>query len=173
MTQHEIIALRCLSCGGGITEPSRDKPFGAEFRCGSCGVTSVLIIDRALVPLGILQKEGEKVCLTCGRVAVREAQFCQEGHPLTRRCVYAYCSRDFAVDHQRCDFCGNLQTQPPGVYQGTVKTVFYNGDAEVKIEGFPTVMMLKSWTNRKLKEGEQITVEKVEIQQGICEIHLK
>jgi hypothetical protein len=53
-------------------------PFGAEFRCDHCGVTSVLIIDRALVPLSTLQKQGEKVCIECGRMELREARFCQE-----------------------------------------------------------------------------------------------
>jgi predicted RNA-binding Zn-ribbon protein involved in translation (DUF1610 family) len=104
LTQHEIVALRCPSCGGGITQPSREMAFGAEFRCDHCGITSVLIIDRALVPLSSLQKQGEKVCTACGRVAQREARFCQEGHALVRKCTK--CLAEFAVDHQRCDSCG-------------------------------------------------------------------
>jgi hypothetical protein len=79
-------------------------PFGAEFRCDHCGIRSVLIIDRALVPLSSLQKQGEKVCTACGRVAQREARFCQEGHALVRKCTK--CLAEFAVDHQRCDSCG-------------------------------------------------------------------
>ena len=110
MTQHEIVPLRCPSCGSGINEPSREVAFGAEFRCDVCGISSVLIIDRALVPLGTLQKEGEKVCLECGRIAAREARFCQEGHVLVRTCIDRYCGREFAVDHLRCDFCGRLQS---------------------------------------------------------------
>jgi acetyl-CoA carboxylase biotin carboxyl carrier protein len=82
-------------------------PFGAEFRCDHCGVISVLIIDRALVPLSTLQKQGEKVCIACGRTALREARFCQEGHKLVRACTE--CQKEFAVDHQRCDYCGQLQ----------------------------------------------------------------
>jgi biotin carboxyl carrier protein len=83
--------------------------FGAEFRCDHCGISSVLIVDRALVPLNTLLKQGEKVCSTCGRMALREARFCQEGHVLIRRCVYHNCHREFPSDHQRCDFCGRLQ----------------------------------------------------------------
>src|SRR5438445_1347146 len=99
MEEHRIVALRCPSCGGGPSEPSREMPFGAEFRCDHCSVISVLIIDRALVPLSTLQKQGEKVCITCGRVAQREARFCQEGHALVRRCVYHDCLLEFPVGH--------------------------------------------------------------------------
>ena len=116
MTQHEIVALRCPSCGSGITEPSREKAFGAEFRCDVCGIASVLIVDRALVPLSTLQKAGEKVCVACGRVAQREARFCQEGHPLVRKCIK--CLHEFAVDHQRCDSCGWIQNVKPGTVEG-------------------------------------------------------
>jgi hypothetical protein len=112
MTIHEVVALRCPSCGGGITQPSREMPFGAEFRCDHCGISSVLIIDRALVPLSTLQKQGEKICTACGRVAQREARFCQEGHTLVRACVH--CHLEFAVDHQRCDYCGWPQNVKPG-----------------------------------------------------------
>jgi hypothetical protein len=115
MTVHEIVALRCPSCGGGITQPSREMPFGAEFRCDRCGISSVLIIDRALVPLSSLQKQGERVCTACGRVSQREARFCQEGHPLVRRCINStVCTAEFAVDHQRCDSCGWPQNVKPG-----------------------------------------------------------
>ncbi len=89
-------------------------PFGAEFRCEHCGVICVLILDRALVPLSTLQKQGEKVCTTCGRVAPRDARFCQLGHPLIRKCVNQKCFKEFAVDHQRCDYCGWLQHVKPG-----------------------------------------------------------
>lgn len=116
MTPHEIVALRCPSCSGGISQPSREMPFGAEFRCDRCGITSVLIIDRALVPLSTLQKQGEKVCTVCGRVAQREARFCQEGHALVRKCIK--CLTEFAVDHQRCDSCGWLQNVQPGTVVG-------------------------------------------------------
>lgn len=116
MTNHEIVALRCPACNGGITQPTREMPFGAEFRCEICGITSVLIINQALVPLSSLQKQGEKVCIICGRVALREAQFCQEGHALTKQCLN--CSHGIAVDHQRCDFCGWEQTVKPFTDEG-------------------------------------------------------
>jgi RecJ-like exonuclease len=46
------------------------------------------------------------VCPTCGSIAVRQARFCQEGHTLVQQCLH--CHGEFAVDHQRCDFCGKL-----------------------------------------------------------------
>ena len=107
--QHEIVPLRCPSCGSGAGTPSRGMPFGAEFSCESCGVTSVLIINRELLPLGTLQKHGDKVCFTCGRLASKEARFCQEGHSLVRRCLA--CNKEFPVEHQRCDFCGRLHLE--------------------------------------------------------------
>ena len=116
MTQPEIVALRCPSCGGGITQPSREMAFGAEFRCGHCNITSVLIIDQALIPLSSLQKQGERVCIACGRVAQREARFCQEGHALVRKCIK--CLTEFAVDHQRCDSCGWPQSVKLGTDEG-------------------------------------------------------
>ena len=62
------------------------------------------------------QHEGEKVCTVCGRVAQREARFCQEGHALVRKCVK--CLTEFAIDHQRCDSCGWLQSVKPGTAEG-------------------------------------------------------
>lgn len=118
MTQHEIVALRCPSCGSGITEPSREKPFGAEFRCDGCGVTSVLIINRALLPVDALQKSGDQVCAICGRVAKLDARFCQDGHPLVRRCLNQECLKEFPAHHQRCDHCGWLQDVMPGTLEG-------------------------------------------------------
>lgn len=116
MTQHELVPLRCPSCGRGITQPSREMAFGAAFRCDHCNTTSVLIVDQALVPLSSLQKVGEKVCTACGRVSQREARFCQEGHALVRRCVK--CLQEFTIDHQRCDFCGWVQTVNPAAKEG-------------------------------------------------------
>ena len=122
MTKHTILPLRCPSCGGTASQPSREMSFGAEFRCDHCGVTSVLIIDQALVPLGTLQKQGEKVCVTCGRVALREARFCQAGHSLVRKCVY--CALEFPVEHQLCDFCGKLQAN----WKAEAKQLLVSGD---------------------------------------------
>jgi hypothetical protein len=111
MEKHEIIPLRCPACSGAINQPTRETTFGAEFRCEICGITSVLIINQALVPLSTLQKLGIKVCTICGRVAQSEARFCQEGHALIRKCLK--CLKEFAVDHQRCDFCGWIQSVNP------------------------------------------------------------
>ena len=50
---------------------------------------------------------------------LREARFCQEGHALVQECVL--CGKEFAVDHQRCDYCGRLVLDSlDGVFQGTV-----------------------------------------------------
>lgn len=108
--KHEIVALRCPSCAQGYSQPFREVSFGGELRCGSCGVTSVLIIDRELVPLSTLAKQGERVCTSCGRLALQPARFCQAGHKLNRECVY--CAREFSVDHLICDFCGWPQDVP-------------------------------------------------------------
>ena len=116
MASHEIVPLKCPSCGSSTTGPSKQLAFGAEFSCAHCGCTSVLIINRELVALSSLQKQGEKVCTICGRVAQREARFCQEGHALVRKCIN--CFAQFAVDHQRCDFCGWLQSVNPDTVEG-------------------------------------------------------
>ncbi len=144
-------------------------PFGAEFRCDHCGVISVLIIDRALVPLSTLQRQGEKVCVACGRIALREARFCQEGHALVRRCVYQNCGQEFAIDHQRCDFCGKLQYDLPKLHevcQGTVTRVIDFG-AIVDLRGAEGLLHVSEIGNHRLKdmkEGEQITVKVVSIE---------
>lgn len=118
MTNLEIIALRCPSCSGAVTQPLVKTSFGAEFHCEICGITSVLIINQALVPLSSLQKQGEKVCTTCGRIAQREARFCQEGHSLVKRCNK--CGKEFSIYHQRCDFCGWLQSVTPGTPEAEI-----------------------------------------------------
>jgi hypothetical protein len=167
MKTPEIIALRCPSCGGGPSQPSRDLPFGAEFRCDHCGVTSVLIIDRALVPLSTLQKQGEKVCTTCGRMALREARFCQEGHALVQQCKI--CGKEFAVDYQRCDFCGRLVSDSlDGVLQGTVTRIVDFG-AFVDIGGIDGLLHISQIADHRirdvhdeLKVGEKINVKIIE-----------
>lgn len=114
MKSNEIVALRCPSCGEGITQPSREMPFGAEFRCDACGITSVLIINRALLPVDALQKSGDQVCAVCGRVAKLDARFCQDGHKLVRSCLNQDCGKEFSAHHLRCDYCGWLQDVIPG-----------------------------------------------------------
>jgi exoribonuclease R len=140
-------------------------PFGAEFRCDNCGVTSVLIIDQALVPLSTLMKQGEKVCIACGRMELREARFCQEGHALVQECQW--CGKEFAVDHQRCDYCGKLVTDSlDGVFQGTVTRIVDFGafvDIGGGIEGLLHISEIADHRVRdvrdELKEGEKINVK--------------
>jgi DNA-directed RNA polymerase subunit RPC12/RpoP len=112
MASHEITALQCPSCGSSNTGPTKPLAFGAEFSCAKCGGTSVLIINRALLPVDSLQKSGDQVCAMCGRVADRKARFCQDGHKLVRTCLK--CNKEFAAHHQRCDYCGWPQDVQPG-----------------------------------------------------------
>ncbi len=167
MTQNEIIALRCPSCGGSPSEPSREMSFGTEFRCNHCGVTSVMIIDKALIPLSTLMKQGEKVCAKCGRMALREARFCQEGHTLVQEC--SVCGKEFSVDHQRCDFCGRLASEGiflNGVYQGKVTRIVDFGAFVEIFPGIEGLLHISEITEQRirdvrevLKEGEQINVK--------------
>ncbi len=114
MASHEIAPLKCPSCGSSTTGPSKPLAFGAEFSCAHCGSTSVLIINRALLPVDALQKSGDQVCAICGRVAKLDARFCQDGHSLVRRCLNQECLKEFPAHHQRCDNCGWLQDVMPG-----------------------------------------------------------
>ena len=118
MASHEITALQCPSCGSSNTGPTKPLAFGAEFTCAKCGGTSVLIINRALLPVDTLHRSGDQVCAVCGRVAAREARFCQEGHKLVRSCINSECGREFAAHHQRCDYCGWPQNVKPGTQSG-------------------------------------------------------
>ena len=116
MASHEIAALQCPSCGSSNTGPTKPLAFGAEFTCAKCGSTSVLIINRALLPVDSLQKSGDQVCAECGRVADRKARFCQDGHKLVRSCIS--CQKEFAAHHQRCDYCGWPQDVRLGTQSG-------------------------------------------------------
>lgn len=118
MDTYEIAPLKCPSCGGATTAPSRPMAFGAEFSCARCGTTSVLVINRALFPADALQKSGDQVCAECGRVAKLDARFCQDGHKLVRTCVNRGCSREFPASHQRCDYCGWPQDVKAGTPEG-------------------------------------------------------
>lgn len=179
MIQNEIIALRCPSCGGSPSEPSREMSFGTEFRCNHCGVTSVMIIDKALVPLSTLMKLGEKVCTKCGRMALREARFCQAGHSLVQQCQL--CSKEFTVDHERCDFCGMLQLKLNSVHQGIVSHVnVVHALALVNINGRSTMLALEEIANHsiknihdELKVGEQITVKIINTHDNDIKVSLK
>jgi hypothetical protein len=112
LASHEIAPLNCPSCGSSTTGPTRPLAFGAEFTCAHCGSTSVLIINRALMLADALQATGDQVCAICGRVARREARFCQDGHKLVRECLK--CHHEFAAHHHRCDDCGWPQSTIPG-----------------------------------------------------------
>ena len=109
MASFEIIPLRCPSCGAVSSNPPRELSFGAEIRCSHCQATSLLVINRNLVLAEALQKTGEKVCVACGQVVLKEARFCQQGHALVRSCLS--CQKEFPAHHQRCDFCGRLQVE--------------------------------------------------------------
>jgi hypothetical protein len=113
VASHEIAPLKCPSCGSSMTGPTKPLAFGAEFSCTHCGSTSVLIINRAMLPVDALQRSGDQVCAACGRVAKVDARFCQDGHKLVRTCLR--CAKELAAHHQRCDYCG----WPQDVENGT------------------------------------------------------
>jgi len=86
-----------------------------------------------------------------------------------RECIYLNCTREFAVDHQRCDFCGKIQDVPPlklhQVYQGTVRDVSFN-DAVVDIGITRVVLNNEFFANHQvwdfrdeLKVGDTISVK--------------
>ena len=167
MTSHTI-PLLCASCGAAPTEPSRELAFGTEFRCDHCGVTSVLIIDRALMPLGTLQQHGEKVCTACGRVASREARLCQLGHPLVRRCGFPDCRGEYSVDHQRCDFCGRVPTKDVDaqLYRAIVREVVPYGAFVVLQESGKNALLhvayIPGGSSDALKKGQELDVRILE-----------
>jgi len=112
MSDVEIVALRCPSCGNASNVPEKELKFGYQFTCPYCGTVSVLIINRMLyIPL-----PGEKVCVKCGRVAPRGARFCQCGASLVRTCIF--CLKEFPVDHGICDYCGWPQDVEPSSEAG-------------------------------------------------------
>ena len=109
MPSFDLIALRCPSCGATSSSAPRAASYGAEIRCDHCQAVSILVINQNLVPMESLQRSGEKVCAECGQVAMKEARFCQQGHPLVRACLA--CAQEFPAHHQRCDFCGRVQLE--------------------------------------------------------------
>jgi len=112
MSSVEIVALRCPSCGNTSNVPEKELKFGYQFICQYCGTVSVLIINRMLyIPL-----PGEKVCVNCGRVAQRDARFCQCGASLVRTCIF--CLKEIPVDHDVCDYCGWPQDVEPSSEAG-------------------------------------------------------
>ena len=120
MVPHEIVPLKCPSCGSADTGPSTSLAFGAEFSCAKCGCTSVLIVNRALLAVDELQRSGDQVCAVCGRVAKVDARFCQDGHKLVRTCINRECGKEFGAYHQRCDYCGwdqRVKFPKPGTHE--------------------------------------------------------
>jgi len=110
----KFVTLSCPKCGSSEQTLDQELRFGIEYKCKHCGSTSVLIINNRLyMPL-----PGEKVCLACGRVADRDARFCQCGQPLVRRCINPDCLREFPVDHLVCDYCGWKQEILPNSEEG-------------------------------------------------------
>jgi len=102
MSAVEIVPLRCPSCGNTSNIPEKELRFGYQFTCPHCGTVSVLIINRMLY----IPSPGEKVCIECGRVAHRDARFCQCGALLVRTCINPECLKEFPVHHNICDYCG-------------------------------------------------------------------
>lgn len=97
--QPELTSLRCPQCGNPHNEINGAHAFGAEIHCRSCGTTSALIFNRQLH----VKKAGERVCSTCGRVAMAGAEFCQCQRPLRRACLD--CGKKFFVDDRICPHC--------------------------------------------------------------------
>ncbi|MBK8091735.1 MAG: hypothetical protein IPK32_07065 [Verrucomicrobiaceae bacterium] len=96
----QIIPLKCPSCGNTHSEQLIEHAFGAEFKCESCGMTSVLVINKQLY----LRQVGEHVCRACGRVAPKGTRFCQCTKSLIQKCPT--CRKEFFVDDAICPECG-------------------------------------------------------------------
>lgn len=100
----QIIPLKCPSCGNTHSEQLREHVFGAEFKCESCGMTSVLVINKQLH----LRQVGEHVCKSCGRVAPKGTRFCQCGLTLIQKC--RDCKSEHSIDETVCPQCGWLSS---------------------------------------------------------------
>ncbi len=102
MSDVEIVALRCPSCGNASNVPERELRFGYQFTCPYCKTVSVLIVNRLLY----IPSPGEKICIKCGRVGPQDARFCQCGASLVRTCINPKCRKEFPIHHNLCDYCG-------------------------------------------------------------------
>ncbi len=111
---NEIISLTCPNCGSSDNIIENNIHFGYEFKCKNCATTSVLVINNRLY----VPSPGEKICLSCGRVAERNSRFCQCGKSLIRKCISPECLKEFPVDHNICDYCGWPQNVEPSSPQG-------------------------------------------------------
>jgi len=105
----EIVTLNCPKCGSADQVIEKELRFNLEFKCKHCGSTSVLIMNNRLY----LPLPGEKICVSCGRVAQRNARFCQCGESLVTKCINQDCLLEIAVDHEICDYCGWRQNVEP------------------------------------------------------------
>ena len=114
-------------------------------------------------------------------MTLREARFCQDGHKLVKLCFF--CHKEFAVDHQLCDFCGELfvDLQIGQVFQGTVRSIEdYYAWLEI-LSGITTVWLDASEIANhpissiygELQIGEQIDVKILRIEKGIVYVSAK
>lgn len=103
---HEIVVLKCPTCGNTANAPAADIRFGVTFNCAYCSSTSVVIMNRELYA----PRPGEHICLICGRVATKGIRYCQCGGALVKRCNS--CLEEIWVDHAICDYCGDDPTGP-------------------------------------------------------------
>lgn len=156
MSSHEILPLKCPSCGSATTGPSRTLPFGSEFSCSHCACTSILIINRALLPADVLQNAENQVCAQCGRVAKLDARFCQAGHKLVRTCLNHGCSKEFPAYHQRCDYCGWPQDVKPGTPEA------YERELDLAIAVLSSAVMSKADLSGFSKNEVHLALNKVQ-----------
>ncbi len=113
--ESKILSLICPNCGSADQIIDKDLPFGFEFTCKHCGSNSVLIFnDHLYIPA-----PGDHICKVCGRVAAKNARFCQCGEPLIRICQNAKCGKEFPIGHTVCDFCGTKQISLATHFQGS------------------------------------------------------
>lgn len=115
----KIISLSCPNCGNAEQHVTTDIHFGYQFKCGSCGSSSVLIVNNRLY----MPMPGERVCTSCGQVAERNARYCQCGRSLVRKCIYPTCLKDFPINHEICDHCGWDQNIEPFSNEGKKQRV--------------------------------------------------
>jgi hypothetical protein len=113
----QILALKCPSCGNTSNLPGKEAHYGFQFACEHCQTTSVLVINKQLYT----PRLGEHICISCGRIAIPDARFCQCGAALVRRCDNLNCLKEISVDHSICDFCGWPQFNSPKTDEGEEK----------------------------------------------------
>ena len=50
MTQPEIVALCCPSCGCGLSEQGGENALDNRYYCEACGTTCILVIESDIAP---------------------------------------------------------------------------------------------------------------------------